>query len=333
MANELLNIDNLKVAFPLDAGDVHAVRGVTMSIKQGEIVGLVGESGCGKSVTAQSILRIVPPPGILTEGNMFFQEGETASNRVDLAEVDPRGKKIRSIRGNRIAMIFQEPSGSLAPIYTVGDQIMEAILLHKDLKKQAAREITINLLEKVGIPDPENSIDRYPFEFSGGMRQRAMIAMALSCQPALLIADEPTTALDATIQAQILKLMLDLQREYNMAILFITHNLGVVAQIADQVAIMYLGKIVEKAGVREIFYKPKHPYTKGLLKAIPRIQPNTEDGLLYFIKGKVPGPFERVCGCPFHPRCESFIPGVCDQNIPTTTHLENGHTVSCFLYE
>ena len=221
----------------------------------------------------------------------------------------------------------------MAPIYTVGDQIIEAIMLHKEVSKKEARMIAVEMLNKVGIPDPGTSIDRYPFEFSGGMRQRAMIAMALSCQPSLLIADEPTTALDATIQAQILKLMLDLQKEFNMAILFITHNLGVIAQIADKVAIMYLGKIVEMAGVREIFHNPKHPYTVGLLKAIPRIKPDQTDDKLFSIRGKVPGPFERVQGCPFHPRCDRMIPGHCNVNMPYEVFLNDGHSVSCFLYE
>lgn len=339
IGNYLLHIENLTIDFPLDAGDVHAVRGLNLSVKKGEIVGLVGESGCGKSVTAQSLLRIVPPPGQITEGKILFKHNQeisepgSAEQITDLVSLNPRGKKIRDIRGNKIAMIFQEPSGSLAPIYTVGDQIIEAIMLHNEMKKKEARTIAVEMLNKVGIPDPGASIDRYPFEFSGGMRQRAMIAMALSCQPSLLIADEPTTALDATIQAQILKLMLDLQKEFNMAILFITHNLGVIAQIADKVAIMYLGKIVEMAGVREIFHNPKHPYTVGLLKAIPQIKPEQTDDKLFSIKGKVPGPFERVQGCPFHPRCDKMLPGHCDVNMPYEIFLEEGHSVSCFLYE
>jgi len=338
MKNDLLQIENLRIKFPLDAGDVHAVRGLNISVREGEILGLVGESGCGKSVTAQSLLRIVPPPGEISEGNILFNHGKdhSAGSRkqvTDITALSPRGKKIREIRGNEIAMIFQEPSGSLAPIYTVGDQIIEAIMLHNDFRKDQARAIAVEMLNKVGIPDPNESIDRYPFEFSGGMRQRAMIAMALSCQPSLLIADEPTTALDATIQAQILKLMLDLQKEFDMAILFITHNLGVIAQIADKVAIMYLGKIVEMADVREIFNNPKHPYTVGLLKAIPRIKPDSKDERLFSIKGKVPGPFERVQGCPFHPRCDHMIPGHCNVDVPGQVLLDNEHAVTCFLYE
>jgi oligopeptide/dipeptide ABC transporter ATP-binding protein len=301
-------------------------------------VGLVGESGCGKSVTAQSILRINPPPGRLVDGKILFfpnkdcDDGSSSEN-IDLAKINPKGKQIHEIRGNKISMIFQEPSGALAPIYTIGHQVMEAILIHKDVSKEEACQITINMLDRVGIPNPKQSINRYPFEFSGGMRQRALIAMALSCHPSLLIADEPTTALDMTIQAQILKLMLELQKEFGMAILFITHNLGVIAQIVDKVAVMYLGRIVEEAPVKQIFHNPKHPYTMGLLKAIPRIHSETSEQRLFTIEGRVPGPFERVQGCPFHPRCKKMIPGLCNVNVPDTTQVENKHSVACFLYE
>jgi oligopeptide/dipeptide ABC transporter ATP-binding protein len=330
----LLEVKDLRVSFPMDEGVVQAVDGANLSIEHGKVLGLAGESGCGKTVTAQSIMRIVPRPGRVDAGQILFHRSQGSSNNgvIDLAQLNPGGRRIRQIRGKEITMIFQEPMSSFSPVYTIGDQIVEAILLHQRVDKREARAIGIELLDRVGIPNAARRIDDYPFEFSGGMRQRAMIAAALSCNPSLLIADEPTTALDVTIQAQILELMKYLQQEIGMAIMFITHNLGVIAQIANKVAIMYLGKVVEEGPVREIFHNPNHPYTVNLLQAIPRIG-KTSGQRLFSIRGGVPGPFERVRGCAFHPRCDEMIPGRCDMDVPTVTQLGNGHSVRCFLYQ
>jgi oligopeptide/dipeptide ABC transporter ATP-binding protein len=337
MANEekvLIDIRSLKVTFPLDEGTVRAVENVDLVIQRGQVMGVVGESGCGKTVTAQSIMRIVPDPGRIEHGEILFHRrfpDGTKEEIVDIAKLDPRGSEVRSFRGKEVAMIFQEPLSSFSPLHTIGNQIMEAVLLHQDANKQQARELAKDMLARVGIPNPTRRLDQYPHEFSGGMRQRAMIAMALTCKPALLIADEPTTALDVTIQAQILDLMKELQEEFGMAIMFITHNLGVIAQIAEAVAIMYLGKIVEIGPAREIFHNPQHPYTFNLLKAIPRIGKTTGQHLVA-IEGAVPGPFERPSGCTFHPRCERMIPNRCDIHNPGVTQFGEGHSVRCFLY-
>lgn len=337
MDRELLTIENLELSFPLDEGTVRALRGIDLTMRHRRVLGLAGESGCGKTVTGQTILRIVPRPGRIDGGRVLLHRDAGASDNgnacetIDLTQLDPAGRDMRRIRGKEIAMIFQEPMASLAPTYTVGHQIMEPIMLHQDAKKEEARDLAIQLLRRVGIPNASESVDRYPFEFSGGMRQRAMIAMALSCHPSLLIADEPTTALDVTIQAQILRLMKELQQDLGMAILFITHNLGVIAQIADDIAIMYLGRIVETGSVYQIFDDPKHPYTVNLLRAIPRIGQTAKEGL-YSIRGMVPNPFDRVPGCPFHPRCDRMLPGRCDVGVPEMTEVGDGHTVSCFLY-
>jgi peptide/nickel transport system ATP-binding protein len=251
---------------------------------------------------------------------------------VDLTQLNPTGSAIRDIRGKDIAMIFQEPMSSFSPVHTIGSQIMEAILLHQGVTKEEARQKSIELLRLVGISSPEQRVDNYPHQFSGGMRQRAMIAMALSCNPSLLIADEPTTALDVTIQAQILELMRGLQKRLGMAIMFITHNLGVIAQIADTVAIMYLGQVVEYGPVREILRNPKHPYTVDLLRAVPRLG-KTAGQRLVAIEGSIPSPFERPSGCPFHTRCSRMMPGRCEVHMPAVTHFDNQHTVRCLLYE
>jgi oligopeptide/dipeptide ABC transporter ATP-binding protein len=331
--NELLQISNLHVSFPLDEGIVKAVDGVDLSIKQGEVLGIVGESGCGKSVTAQSILRIVSAPGKIDSGQILFYRHSSsspdASETIDIAKLNPAGKQMRSIRGKEISMIFQEPMNSFSPLYTIGSHITEAILEHEKMPQREARSLAINLLSKVGISNPARRFDQYPHELSGGMRQRAMIAIALSCNPALLIADEPTTSLDVTIQAQILDLMRSLQQEYKMAILFITHNLGAVAQMADRIAIMYLGRVVEESLVRDIFYQPQHPYTQDLLRAIPRIG-KTRHQRLAAIGGGIPNPFERPAGCPFHPRCKEFEPGRCDVEMPPLYQLSANHIVRCF---
>ena len=334
--NVLLEIKDLRVSFPLDEGMVHAVEGVNLTIRRGEVLGVVGESGCGKSITAHSVLRIIPHPGRIDGGEILFhapsQSSINGNGVVDLAQLNPTGTAIRNIRGKDIAMIFQEPMSSFSPVHTIGSQIMEAILLHQGVTKEEARQKAIELLRLVGISAAEQRVDSYPHQFSGGMRQRAMIAMALSCNPSLLIADEPTTALDVTIQAQILELMRGLQKRLGMAIMFITHNLGVIAQIADTVAIMYLGQVVEYGPVREILRNPKHPYTVDLLRAVPRLG-KTAGQRLVAIEGSIPSPFERPSGCPFHTRCSRMMPGRCEVHMPVVTQVGDQHTVRCLLYE
>ena len=328
---KLIEIRDLKTYFFLDHGTVSAVDGVSCDIYKGKTLGMVGESGCGKSVTARSILRIVGARGRIVEGRILLHDGESGDEVVDLTSLDPTGKQIRAIRGKTIAMIFQEPMTSLSPVYTIGNQIMEAILLHQHVGKKEARNLAIEMLWKVGISKPQQRVDEYPHQLSGGMRQRAMIAMALSCRPKLLIADEPTTALDVTIQAQILDLMRKLQDEFGMAILMITHNLGVIAEMAEQVAVMYLGRLVEEASVDDIFHDPLHPYTRALLRSIPRGGKKT--GIrLESIRGVVPDPLNIPPGCPFHPRCRSFIKGTCEKSIPPLWEVRPGHRVACHLF-
>ncbi|MBK9745340.1 MAG: ABC transporter ATP-binding protein [Chloroflexi bacterium] len=328
----LLEMNDLKVHFPTNEGVVKAVDGVTYSLDEGQTLCVVGESGSGKSVAARAILGIVHQPGKVVGGSIRYHQSLNGSREtVDITALDPRGAKIRRIRGAEIAMIFQEPMTSLSPLYTVGSQIIEAILLHNDISKVEARNRAIELLRQVGIPRPESRIDEYPFRLSGGMLQRCMIAMALSCNPKLLIADEPTTALDVTTQAQILDLMRDLQEQYHMAILFITHDLGVVAEIADKVAVMYLGTVVEQGDVDTIFNAPAHPYTQALLSSIPKI--SLERAHLNPIKGMVPSPFNRPAGCPFHPRCTVAVRGVCDEVTPEAIAVDDGHTARCLLHD
>jgi peptide/nickel transport system ATP-binding protein len=334
--NTLLEVDNLKTYFFLQEGTVRAVDGVSFGIRRGEVLGIIGESGCGKSVTAQSVLRIVPsPPGEIVDGHIMYHRhlhGGGIVDSVDLAALEPHGGEIRRIRGGEISMIFQEPMTSFGPMHTVGNQIMEAILLHgKEMKRPEARQRAIELLDKVGIPRPDQTIDSYPHQLSGGMRQRAMIAMALSCNPSLLIADEPTTALDVTIQAQILDLLRGLQQDFGMAIMYITHNLGVIAELADDVAVMYLGKIVEQASLVEVFDHPRHPYTRALMRSIPRIDDVTKTRL-YVIEGSVPDPYDIPPGCPFSDRCPEFMPGKCDAAVPALIEADGGHFIRCYLY-
>ncbi len=333
----LLEVQDLNTQFFLDEGTIRAVDGASFTIHAGETLGVVGESGCGKSITARSILRIVRPPGRIVGGKILWHPRSNGNGSpaktVDLTGLNPQGNQMRNIRGAEIAMIFQEPMSSLSPVHTVGNQIMSVILLHQVLSKEEARKETLRVLDQVRMPQPSRIIDRYPHQLSGGMRQRAMIAMALSCNPDLLIADEPTTALDVTTEAQILSLLRTLQSELGMAIMFITHNLGVVAQMTENVIVMYLGKVVERADVNTLFHNPKHPYTMSLLKAIPRLGTSGE-GRLASIKGTVPDPYSIVTGCPFHPRCPAFMPALCDTIVPQETIVDGNpkHSVRCHLY-
>ncbi|MBN1313645.1 MAG: ABC transporter ATP-binding protein [Anaerolineae bacterium] len=332
MSETLVEVKDLKIHFFTDEGVVRAVDGIDLDVKRGKTLALVGESGCGKSVACRSFLQIVHSPGRIVSGEILYtRKNENGQGEVvDIARLNPHGRRIRSIRGKEIAMIFQEPMTSLSPMYTVGNQITETIRLHTEATKQEAWQMAIDLLDKVDIPKPDRLVEEYPFRLSGGMRQRAMIAMALSCNPTMLIADEPTTALDVTTQANILDLMLDLQQQYHMTLLFITHDLGVVAEIADEVAVMYLGKIVEKSDVNTIFNEPKHPYTQALLRSIPKIAVTREE--LDPIKGMVPNPYRRPGGCPFHPRCAKAM-AECRTVVPAVTQLNDNHTVQCLLYE
>lgn len=328
--NILLEVNDLKTYFYLDEGLVKAVDGVDFIVRKGITIGIVGESGCGKSVTAMSILKIVEKPGKVVDGHIWLNQPD--GKRVDLAALSENSAQMRDVRGNTIAMIFQEPMNSLSPVHTIGDQIIEAILLHRDMSKDEARSYAIELLGLVGIPRPENRIDAYTFQLSGGMRQRAMIAMALSCNPQLLIADEPTTALDVTTQAQILELMKSLQEQFGMGIMLITHDLGVVAEMCDEVVVMYLGEVVEQAKVDDLFYDAKHPYTQALLRSIPRLGAGRTQELNP-IEGSIPDPFTRPTGCPFHSRCDQFMPGKCDVIHPDLISLADGRTVRCLLYQ
>jgi peptide/nickel transport system ATP-binding protein len=338
--NTLIEVKGLKTYFFLNEGTARAVDGVDFRIERGQTLGVVGESGCGKSVTARSILRIVPKPGRIVAGEITFhrlvdkQSDSTQTDLVKLTELDPMSKEMRSIRGGEIALVPQEPMASLSMVHTIGNQIMEAILLHQKVGKAEAREKAIEMLRLVGFPQPKERIDSYPYQLSGGLRQRVVIAMALSCHPSLLIADEPTTALDVTTEAQILKLMRSLQQELGMAIMYITHNLGVVAQMTERVIVMYMGKVVEEADVDAIFHNPKHPYTSALLRSIPRLGLKTrERQRLESIKGTVPDPYSIPKGCPFHPRCSQRIRGVCDTEEPPNIEVEPGHKVRCVLYK
>jgi len=323
----LLSVLDLKTYFYTEDGVVKAVDGVTFKIEPQQTLGVVGESGCGKSVTALSIMGLVPmPPGRIAGGKIILHRN---GHNIELTSLNPKGKEYRSIRGKEIAMIFQEPMTSLNPVFTVGYQIMEAIMLHQKVSKKEARKKAIEMLRQVGIPEPEQRVDEYPHQLSGGMRQRAMIAMALSCNPSLLIADEPTTALDVTIQAQVLDLMRDLQRRFKMAIMFITHNLGVVAEMCQEVVVMYLGKVVEHAMVRPLFHEPKHPYTQGLLNSIPSLA--TKKKRLEPIKGVVPDPLDAPPGCPFNPRCPHVME-ICTREMPPLREVAPNHEAACWLY-
>jgi peptide/nickel transport system ATP-binding protein len=333
----ILRINNLHTYFYTDIGVSKALNGVTFDIPARKVMGLVGESGCGKSVTALSCMRLLPKSAKILKGDItLYRKVEKPGqglvvDEVKLTDLSPMGQEIRNIRGAELAMIFQEPMTSLNPSYTVGDQIAEAIILHQEVDKDEAAKRTIRILDQVGMANPQAIYARYPHELSGGMRQRAMIAMGLSCNPSVLFADEPTTALDVTTEAQILDLMRDLQAQLGMTIVFITHNLGVVAQMCDYVAVMYLGRIVEQAPIEPIFYNTYHPYTKALLNSIPHAGSRVRNRLQP-IRGVVPDPYSSIQGCPFHPRCNEFMPGKCDKAVPAPTMIEEGHTVRCFLY-
>jgi len=325
----LLSVRNLKTRFFQDEGTTKAVDGASFDVFPGRTLGIVGESGCGKSVTAQSILRIVDRPGRIVAGEIVLTRVD--GSQTDLVKLKANSREMRSIRGGDIGLVFQEPMTSFSPVHTVGAQLIEAVRLHNDVGRKEARRRGIEALQSVGIPQPERRIDEYAFELSGGLRQRAMLAVALSCAPRLLIADEPTTALDVTTQAQILDLLRKTQQERGMAIMLITHNLGVVAEMADDVVVMYLGRVVEQGRVDDIFHDPKHPYTKALLQSIPSID-SVPRAKLPAISGSIPHPFNRPSGCAFHPRCAAFMPGRCDTAEPLPVAVGEGRKASCFLY-
>jgi peptide/nickel transport system ATP-binding protein len=325
----LLEVMDLRTFFYIDEGVLKAVDGVSFSIDKEETLGLIGESGCGKSMTASSILRIVPSPGRVVSGKIWLHQDQDS---VDLASLPSSGHEIRSIRGKEISMVFQEPMTSLSPVHTIGNQIRESILLHRTKDKQEAQEIALDMLDRVGIANPSQRINEFPHQLSGGMRQRVMIAMALSCHPKLLIADEPTTALDVTVQAQILDLIKELQAQFHMAVLYITHDLGVIAEMCHRVVVMYLGKIVEHGSVRDIFHRPLHPYTVRLLKSRPRVTKGPSKRL-ESIEGNVPIPLDPPSRCGFYDRCPEAIEGRCDTAIPMLAKEAKNHWVRCFLYE
>ena len=322
MANEtVLEVKNLKTYFYTDEGIVRSVDGVDFSLEQGKTLAIVGESGCGKSVTSFSLLRIVQsPPGKIVDGEILF-DGQ------DLLKLSER--EMRKIRGNEISMIFQEPMTSLNPVLTAGQQIMQALHFHTDMDKKTARAHALEMIKKVGIPDAERAVDQYPYQLSGGQRQRVMIAMALACSPKILIADEPTTALDVTIQAQILRLMTDMQKQFNTAVILITHDLGIVAQVADDVMVMYAGQAIEYAPLREIYRSPMHPYTVGLLKSLPMM--SKKEDRLHTIEGSVPSAANYPEGCRFAPRC-AYCTERCREEMPELITREGGRKVQCHRY-
>lgn len=324
----ILTVENLAVSFRSDEGLVQAVVGVDFHAHRAKTLGIVGESGSGKSVSTKAVMQLLPGNGVIEAGSRIHFR-RASGEALEILELPRQSAAMRSIRGGEIAMIFQEPMASFSPVYTIGNQMSEAIRLHRQVNRREAREIGIEMLQRVGLSNPAARFTQYPHELSGGMRQRAMIALALSTRPALLIADEPTTALDVTIQAQVLELMEALQQEFGMAIIFITHDLGVIAQIADEVAVMYLGTIVERGSVDQVIRNPQHPYTQGLLAAIPDL--SSIDGRLIPVGGDIPNPLERPRGCPFHTRCGQKIVGTCDRQTPGVTRLAPGHSVRCFL--
>lgn len=318
---DLLNIHNLKVEFDTDEGRILAVDNVILKLQEGQILGLVGESGSGKSVTAKSIMQLNADNAVYGDNSKIVLEGQDVLKFKE-------NQDLKVIRGGKVSMIFQEPMASFAPAITIGEQMIELLLLHKKISKEKAKSTSIDMLDRVGIADADKRFKQYAFELSGGMRQRAMIAMALSTMPKLLLADEPTTALDVTIQAQVIDLIKDIVAEYKMGVIFITHDLSVIAQTVDYVAVMYLGTIVESGPVREIISNPKHPYTQGLIEALPDL--NNLDKPLKPIPGDIPSPLERPTECVFHTRCKLFESGVCDNAVPPLSEYEKEHTVACF---
>lgn len=354
----LVEVKNLRVEFDVRAGVVKAVDGLNMTINRGKTLGVIGESGCGKSMTARAILNMIPKPGKITSGEIIYHRllkhgsASQVEDVIDLTKQNPDGKTIREIRGGEIGMIFQEPMSSLTPVYTtgthinealslhhliplqkVGDQITDTVAAHRKITREEGRAISIEMLRRVGIPKPNERVDNYPHQLSGGQRQRVMIAIALSCEPAMLIADEPTTALDVSIEAQILDIMTDLQNSSNMAIMFITHNLGVIAKMAEEIVVMYMGKAVEQAKTIDLFQNAKHPYTQALMRSIPKLGKKKTGERLASISGMVPDPFHLPTGCVFHPRCPMFMPGKCDKVAPRWEKVGENHHVSCLLYE
>ena len=327
MAEPILSVRDLHTNFTANEGVVRAVDGVSFDVFEGRTLGVVGESGCGKSVTARSILGIVEKPGRVTGGQILLRPADGGAV-VDLLRLAP--DEMRRVRGREIGLVFQEPMASFSQYYTIGNQIAEGIRLHKGLGAKAARERAIELLDMVGVPQPSRRVDEYPFQLSGGLRQRVMIAMALSCDPRVLIADEPTTALDVTTQAQILDLLRDLQNKHGLAIILITHDMGVIAEMAHDVAVMYLGRAVETGPVREIFAAPQHPYTRALLRSIPTVmaKPRTR---LPTIEGSIPHPFNRPAGCAYNPRCTEVVGEVCRTSEPPEVGVQ-GRNVRCFLH-
>ena len=326
----ILEVRDLRTYFFPEEGTVRAVDGAHLDVYPRRTLGIVGESGCGKSVTARSILRIVERPGRIVSGSIILHRDDGDAG-VDLTTLAPNGREMRRIRGEDIALVFQEPMTSFSPVHTIGSQIVETVRLHQGVSKRQARERAVEALRLVGVPSPERRVDEYAFQLSGGLRQRAMIALALACSPRILIADEPTTALDVTTQAQILALLADLQRREGMAIILITHNLGVVAEMCDEVAVMYLGRVVEQGPVDAIFHDPKHPYTRALLRSMPSIKARVRSRLPV-IEGSIPHPYNRPSGCPFYPRCSEFMPGRCDHVEPPSLPVGKGHDTACLLY-
>jgi peptide/nickel transport system ATP-binding protein len=329
MAEPILSVRDLRTHFLSDEGVVRAVDGTSFDLHAGQTLGIVGESGCGKSVTARSILRIVERPGRIVGGEILLRRAD--GSVTDLAKLPADGAQLRAIRGGEIGLVFQEPMSSLSAFHTIGNQLVEAIRLHAKLSKRAARARAIELLAMVGIPRPAQRIDAYSFELSGGLRQRVMIALALAGEPRILIADEPTTALDVTTQAQILDLIRRLQRERGLAVILITHDMGVIAEMSDHVVVMYLGREVEKGPVDAIFHAPAHPYTRALLRSIPSVLAEPRSRLAT-ISGSIPHPFARPPGCPFHPRCPDFMRGTCEQDFPAEVAIGARHEAACFLH-
>jgi oligopeptide/dipeptide ABC transporter ATP-binding protein len=326
----ILEIKNLKSYFFLENSTVRALDGIDLVLPRKSTLGLVGESGCGKSVMAMSVMRLLPsPPSKIIEGQINLHRKET-DEVIDIARLDPRGSQMRQIRGGEIAIVFQEPMMSLNPLYTIGQQITESVQIHQKMGKKAARDRALEMLTKVQISSPKQRLDEYPHQLSGGMRQRVMIALALSCNPSILIADEPTTALDVTVQAQILDLMNQLQEDFGASIILITHNLGVVSQMAEQVAVMYLGKIVESAKTRDLFHTPLHPYTNGLLNSVPLLGRKGKKHLVP-IKGMVPLPTSKIPGCAFAPRCPHAMK-ICYEQSPALQEVRPGHYAACWLH-